>query len=112
FGGISILVPEGQKVHYVSAIETITAHVSKKIQAIWTERALHEAENRFEVLFQQAPLSYHSLDENGYFIDVNNTWLETLGYSYEEVIGKCFKDFLTPEDAEKFKNNLDKFNSH
>ncbi|KKH46637.1 PAS domain S-box protein [Methanosarcina sp. 1.H.A.2.2] len=112
FGGISILVPEGQKVHYVSAIETITAHVSKKIQAIWTERALHEAENRFEILFQQAPLSYHSLDENGYFIDVNNTWLETLGYSYEEVIGKCFKDFLTPEDAEKFKNNLDKFNSH
>lgn len=111
FGGISILVPEGQKVHNVPAIEMITAHASKKIQALRTEKALLEAEKRFELLFKQAPLSYHSLDENGYFIDVNNTWLETLGYSWEEVIGKCFGDFLTPEYAENFKNNLDNFKS-
>ncbi|KKG15180.1 hypothetical protein EO98_15260 [Methanosarcina sp. 2.H.T.1A.6] len=111
FGSISILVPEGQKVPNVSAIETITAYVSKKIQAIWTEKALLEAENRFKLLFQQAPLSYHSLDENGYFIDVNNTWLETLGYSYEEVVGKWSGDFFAPEDAEKFKNNFLRYGS-
>ena len=111
FGGISILVPEGKKVHNVPAIEMITAHASKKIQAIRTEKELLEAEKRFEILFKQAPLNYHSLDENGYFIDVNNTWLETLGYSWEEVIGKCFEDFLTPEYAENFKNNQDNFKS-
>jgi len=109
FGSIFILVPEGQKVQHLSSIEIITAYASKKIQAIRTEVALLEAEKRFELLFQKVPLSYQSLDENGYLIDVNNTWLETLGYSREEVAGKCFRDFLTPEYAEKFESNLLRF---
>ncbi len=109
FGNISILVPEGKKVQSTSAIETIVAHVSKRIQDIITQKSLLETENRFKILFQQAPLSYHSLDENGHLIDVNNTWLETLGYSREEVIGKCFEGFLTPKYAERFKDNLDTF---
>ncbi len=109
FGSIFILVPEGQKIQNVSSTEIITAYASKKIQAIRTGIALFEAENRFELLFQKAPLSYQSLDENGYLIDVNNTWLETLGYSREEVAGKCFRDFLTPEYAEKFESNLFRF---
>ncbi|WP_269849105.1 PAS domain S-box protein [Methanosarcina horonobensis] len=110
FGSISILVPKDKKkLIMFFSIETIASHVSEKIHNIRTEKALIEAENRFELLFQQAPLSYHSLDEKGYFIDVNNTWLETLGYSWKEVIGKCFEDFLTPRYAEKFKAHLEKF---
>ncbi|MCQ1534943.1 PAS domain S-box protein [Methanosarcina sp. KYL-1] len=109
FGSISILVPKGQKVKNVSAIETIASHISTKIQAIYTKKDLLEAENRFKLLFQQAPLSYHSLDEYGYFIDVNNTWLENLGYSYEEVVGKWLGDFLAPEYVEIFKQNFLKF---
>lgn len=51
FGGISILVPEGEKVKNTFAIETMAALVSKKIQAIRMEKALFEAENRFKILF-------------------------------------------------------------
>lgn len=109
FGNISILVPEGQEVQNASAVEIIAAHASKKIQAIRTKKALIEAENRLSILFKQAPLSYQSLEENGYFIDINDFWLETLGYSREEVAGKFFGDFLTPECAEAFKNDLFKF---
>ncbi|MHC1753919.1 MAG: PAS domain S-box protein [Methanosarcina sp.] len=112
FGSISILVPEGKKIQNIPAIETIVTHVSKRIRDIKTKKDFFEAENKFEILFQQAPLSYHSLDENGYFIDVNNTWLETLGYSREEVVGKSFRDFLTPECSEKFRNNLCNFKLH
>lgn len=108
-GSIYILMPEGKKVHNFSAIETMVTHVSKRIHDIRTKKALLETEKKFNVFFQQAPLSYHALDKNGHLIDVNSTWLETLGYSWEETIGKCFEDFLTPNSAEKFKSNMDVF---
>ncbi|NLI20388.1 MAG: PAS domain S-box protein [Clostridiales bacterium] len=57
---------------------------------------LEQSDERFRALFDQAPLGYQSLDINGCFIDVNQQWLNTLGYSREEVIGKWFGDFLSP----------------
>ncbi len=60
------------------------------------EKALLDSEERYRLLFNQAPLGYQSLDINGNFIDVNQHWLDTLGYYREEVIGKWFGDFLSP----------------
>jgi len=71
-----------------------------------TEVALRESEERFVNLFQRAPLGYQSLDSNGYFVEVNEAWLSTLGYSREEVIGKWFGDFLAPEFAEAFRTRF------
>ncbi len=67
-----------------------------------TERSLRESEGRFRSLYENAPLAYQSLDENGNILEVNQEWLETLGYSREEVIGKWVGDFLTPPYREKF----------
>ncbi len=64
--------------------------------------ALDESENRTRHLFAEAPLPYQSLDSNGHIIDVNQTWLSTLGYSAGEVIGRSMGDFLSPPHAEKF----------
>lgn len=72
----------------------------------WAEDALRENEERFRLLFENAPLSYQSLDERGYFLDVNKKWLETLGYKREEVIGKWFGDFLGPGYTEHFNKNF------
>lgn len=60
------------------------------------ELRLKESEEKFKMLFNQAPLGYQSLDEEGCFLVVNQAWLDTLGYSYDEVIGKWFGDFLAP----------------
>jgi len=57
---------------------------------------LKQSEKRFQDLFYQAPLGYQSLDINGCFIEVNQQWLDTLGYSREEVIGHWFGDFVAP----------------
>ena len=46
-----------------------------------TEEDLRERESKFRLLYERAPLGYQSLDENGYFVDVNEAWLETLGRS-------------------------------
>lgn len=63
------------------------------------EYALRESEKRFKLLYENAPLSYQSLDNHARLIDVNPTWLHAMGYQREEVIGKSFGDFMTPESA-------------
>jgi PAS domain S-box-containing protein len=73
------------------------------------EEALRESEGRFRLLYEKAPLGYQSLDAAGCFIDVNQAWLDTLGYSREEVIGRWFGDFLAPHEVEAFKQRFPKF---
>jgi PAS domain S-box-containing protein len=73
------------------------------------ELALQESEKRFHELFERAPLGYQSLDSDGRFLAVNPAWLETLGYNYEEVIGKWFGDFLAPEYAHVFRERFPLF---
>ncbi|NJK98614.1 MAG: PAS domain S-box protein, partial [Bacteroidales bacterium] len=55
-----------------------------------SEEALQASEERLELLFNKAPLGYQSLDFDGNFIEVNQQWLDTLGYERDEVIGKWF----------------------
>jgi len=74
-----------------------------------TEEALRESEARFRLLYERAPLGYQSLDKNGHFIEVNQVWLDTLGYTREEVIGKSFGDFLHPDWIDHFKENFPRF---
>jgi PAS domain S-box-containing protein len=48
--------------------------------------------------------------ENEILIDVNPAWTEILGWTYEETIGKNWRDFILPEDVEssieQIKQNL------
>ncbi|MDO8905721.1 PAS domain S-box protein [Hydrogenophaga sp.] len=60
---------------------------------------LQEALSQAQSLYNQAPCGYHSLDINGIFVSINDTELEWLGYSREEVVGKLgFKDVIRPEN--------------
>lgn len=69
-------------------------------------KALKESEERFSLLFEKAPLGYQSLDSEGFFIEVNQAWVETLGFTSDEVIGKWFGDFLAPEYVEAFRERF------
>ncbi|MBP1672804.1 MAG: histidine kinase [Bacteroidetes bacterium] len=71
-----------------------------------TEEALHESEEHLQLLFNKSPFGYQSLDINGFFIEVNQQWLDTLGYEREEVIGKWFGDFLTPVYQNGFRERF------
>lgn len=61
------------------------------------ERARHESEARYRMLFEQAPVMMHSIDRQGRLLDVNGVWLETMGRKREEVEGRPVTDFITPE---------------
>ncbi len=61
-------------------------------------------------LYENAPCGYHSLDENGKFVRINNTELKWLGYTRDEVIGRLgFKDLMTPASLEKFNETFSVF---
>ncbi len=75
------------------------------------ERELHESEQKFKSMFDQAPLSYQSLNRDGRFIEVNETWLKTLGYERGEVIGNNFGAFLEPGLKSHFEDNFKRFKS-
>jgi PAS domain S-box-containing protein len=69
-------------------------------------RVAHETKD----LYDNAPIGYHSLDESGKFVDINQTALHWLGYKREEVIHQLnFKDILTEQSRQIFKNSFRAF---
>lgn len=64
---------------------------------------LEEKEKYFRQLFEEAPLSYQSLDADGIIQEVNLKWTSTFGYDEKEVLGQWFGEFLTSDSKQKFK---------
>ncbi len=76
------------------------------IAQMQTMEALQASEERFQLLFNKAPLGYQSLDFDGNFVEVNQQWLDTMGYEREEIIGQWFGDFLTPAFKDGFRKRF------
>ncbi len=73
------------------------------------ENRLRRSEEKFQLLFNQAPLAYLALDSAGRFIEVNQKWLDTFGYTRDEVIGKWLGEFLCPEYVDAFRKRFEVF---
>jgi two-component system, cell cycle sensor histidine kinase and response regulator CckA len=73
------------------------------------EQAMRASEERFRLLYEDAPIGYQSLDANGCLREVNRTWLAFLGFSREEVVGKWFGDFLAAAEVDRFRENFPRF---
>ena len=57
------------------------------------ERALKSLNRHIDNLFDLAPVMMHSIDSDGTLIRVNQRWLERLGYSKNEVLGRKSTEF-------------------
>jgi PAS domain S-box-containing protein len=85
----------------------VNVDVTERRQA---EETLKKSAKEIHDLYNHAPCGYHSLDKDGLFVKINDTELEWLGYTREEVVGKLrFFDFLTPAGLEIFKDQFPKF---
>lgn len=73
------------------------------------EERIRQATSQIQDLYDNAPSGYHSLDANGKFIMINQTELNWLGYSKEEIIGQPFIKFVTAESLITFQNNFPVF---
>jgi PAS domain S-box-containing protein len=54
-------------------------------------------------LFHNLPVIAALFDSNGRFLDVSNEWVNRLGYSREEMVGKSPEDIATPDNAETIR---------
>ena len=71
------------------------------------EQALRKNQRELDDLYNNAPCGYHSLDKDGLFVRMNDTELNWLGYSRNEVIGKLkFSDLLTPASRKTFEKSF------
>jgi PAS domain S-box-containing protein len=73
------------------------------------EERIKERTAEVQDLYENAPAGYHSLDVNGRFVRINQTELNWLGYTREEVIGHPFLEFVTPGSRPVFHTNFPKF---
>ena len=74
------------------------------------DESLRKSENRFQELWDDAPVGYHTLDTNGIITRVNETEAKMLGHTKEQMVGKSIFQFIPPEqrkDAnQRFKRKL------
>lgn len=79
------------------------------LETFTSKKELLANELKFRHFFDEAPLGYQSLDEQGHLLDVNDTWLQLLGYKKEQVLGTWFGDFLEPSLVPVFQTRFPLF---
>jgi PAS domain S-box-containing protein len=70
------------------------------------EKTLEESEKKFKLLYEKAPVPYHTLSPTGLITDVNEKWCQTLGYTKEEVLGKSIFDFVSEGERMKAQKSF------
>ena len=74
----------------VSDLEAHLASLEGKVAS------LLENEKVLRSLYENAPLPYQSLDENGHILAVNRAWLDTLGYAVRTLTANGLAIFWLP----------------
>jgi len=64
------------------------------------EESLKESEERYRALFENSTEGVFTVDLAGNYTSVNKAMEELTGYSREELIGRSYRDFLSPQTAE------------
>jgi diguanylate cyclase (GGDEF)-like protein/PAS domain S-box-containing protein len=74
-----------------------------KIRLRGMNRCLEDSEKRFLQFCQNTPAMLHSMDSEGYLLYVSQSWLDTLGYTHNEVIGKDFFSFVVGDNVPEIR---------
>jgi diguanylate cyclase (GGDEF)-like protein/PAS domain S-box-containing protein len=75
-----------------------------------TQQALERYTDEIRDLYDNAPCGYHSLDGNAVFVQINQTELDWLGYTREELIGtRKVTELLTERSQDSFRKHFPDF---
>ena len=73
------------------------------------EQRVHERTAEVQDLYDNAPTGYHSLDDKGWIVMVNQTELNWLQYSREQMLGLPVQEILTETSQRIFRENYPRF---
>ncbi|MCC6544004.1 MAG: PAS domain S-box protein [Nitrospirae bacterium] len=71
-------------------------------------RELETSEERYKDLVENSPEMIHSANAERYFVGVNKTELNTLGYTIEEMRNKKLEDIVPDEYKERIRKHLER----
>jgi PAS domain S-box-containing protein len=84
-----------QRDHQGQPVRAIGTHFDVTERKKMEDR-LRQNQEKYCSLYKKTPAMLHSIDPQGRLISVSDQWLEKMGYSRDEVIGRPSIDFLTP----------------
>jgi PAS domain S-box-containing protein len=109
--GFPVFDENGRIVRIVAIVSDISEQKQAELDLIELNQTLENRVNErtAEVvdLYENAPAGYHSIDANGLIVRMNQTELNWLGYTREEIVGvKTITDLYTPESKKIFSKTF------
>jgi diguanylate cyclase (GGDEF)-like protein/PAS domain S-box-containing protein len=92
--GVPVLDDGGKFLGYRGSDTDITAQRQAEAQ-------LRQNEEWFRQIYDSAPVMMHSIDADGLICNVNRKWLESMGYTRDEVMGAKVFRFMRKESARR-----------
>jgi PAS domain S-box-containing protein len=95
----------------INLLEELTEDLSFARAKIITEEALKTSEEKYRVSFNTSPDLFYRVGIDGKILDCNNTAIDTLGYTRNELIGMPLLNIYAEEskaDAKKYFNEWQK----
>jgi PAS domain S-box-containing protein len=83
------------------SVEALSTALVEALNRIRAEEALRKSEEKFQKLFDEAPVGYVELDAEGCITQVNRTELTMLGYSADEMLGQPLWKFVVEEEVSR-----------
>jgi PAS domain S-box-containing protein len=71
------------------------------------DEALRESEERFRCTFENAAVGIALYDTEGHILRVNRRFCGIVGYSREELVGKCYQEITHPDDLPSDREQVD-----
>jgi len=95
----------------VEFLEQVGAYIGEALHTFRAEEMLRESENRYRVLYEEAPNAYFSVGINGCIERANRSATELLGYSLDELVGRPVFDLYadTPNGKAKAQGMFQRF---
>ena len=106
---IAFLTHDGEVVNCManSLVEHSSDGSFVRTVAMYTEVADQQrADWKYRRLYRSTPAMLHTVDADGCIVAVTDHWLQKMGYSREEVVGRSITDFYSEADRKKLEAGL------
>jgi PAS domain S-box len=103
------IVENGNLVRTWGIQRDVTEQVKLEEARNKADKALHESENHFRLLVEQASDGIFIADAEGKYLDVNSAGAEMLGYTREEILQLSIRDIVAPEDSVRVASEIVRF---